>query len=170
MDDLKRSRKFYYLSLFCLVPIIGVIVGIILVYRSLFMFKSYKLLLVALIALSGGIILSIIVPNYLRNDLKYGYETGKLFAILDADYLDSISVKLEDYKKKNGVYPENLIELKNKYPYLEIIDPLLGRNPKAHKQLNFYYQPAGETYILFSSGIDGIPGTKDDIYPRKPLK
>jgi len=41
---------------------------------------------------------------------------------------------------------------------------LLSRN-SVNKKTKFNYKRVGSKYYLFSSGIDGIPNTSDDIYP-----
>jgi hypothetical protein len=116
---------------------------------------------------TGGILINSVVTKSLQEELKYGKDTSEIFSELSAQFLDSISSKLAVYKIKNGHYPESLVILKAEYPQLIIIDPLLGRNPDIHKQVYFYYKLNGEKYILFSSGIDGIPNTSDDIFPKK---
>lgn len=164
----KRIRKFYFLSLLCLIPFLGAIVAIILLIYAIFVFKSFKLLFIVSILSIGGILFNSIEGKIMEKELKYGKESSILFSELSAEFLDSISTKLEIYKIKNGHYPESLLELKAQYPRLIITDPLLERNSEAHKQLYFYYHLNGEKYILFSSGIDCIPNTADDIFPKKP--
>ena len=170
LESSKRVRKFYFLSLFCLIPILGFLFGVILIIYALLVFKNYKLLFVILINVGIGILFMKFEKDYLKRDLMFGKDTEGLFSKLDADLLDKITKSLEDYKRKNGEYPDSLEELNKMYPELEIIDPLLGRNPSSHNQINFYYNKTANKYILFSVGVDGVPNTKDDIFPRKPLK
>jgi hypothetical protein len=166
----KKIRKFYYLSLLCLFPGLGIIVGIILGCYAIFKFKSIKLFLTIVITTTVGVFLIIVDNYYLKQDQMYGKDTEKLFYKLAASELDEITKNLEHYKLKHGDYPDSLQQLEAENPFLSIKDPLLARNPDAHKFLYFYYKKTAAGYSLFSSGIDGIPNTKDDIYPRTLLK
>lgn len=165
-----KIRKFYFLSLLCLFPLYGIIVGVILSCYAIFKFKSLPLFLTILGMTIGGWFVFKLDSYYLQQDLKYGKDVGNLFALQAADDLDQIAQRCEKYKLKYGNYPDSLQQLKKEYPSLEIMDPLLGRNSAAYKSINFHYEKKGQGYLLFSSGIDGIPNTSDDIYPRKNLK
>ena len=123
--------------------------------------------MLVLVASSGGWFIKVTAEKRLENEVKYGEESSEMFSEWSLKNLDSISNKLEEYKVKRGKYTENLSMLKSQYPELDIIDPLLDRNPEAHSQFNFYYRLSGGKYTLFSSGIDCLPNTADDIYPSK---
>jgi hypothetical protein len=118
----------------------------------------------------GGLVLIKVDSYYLERDLKYGKATENGFVLIAADELDQITKSLQEYKSKYDSYPDSLQQLEKEYPFLSITDPLLGRNSEIHKTINFNYKRTEEGYILFSSGVDGIPNTKDDIYPRTHLK
>ena len=166
----KRLRKFYYLSLLCLIPGFGILIGIVLLCYAIFVFRNLKLIFVILLTIGAGILLLKLDGYYLNRDLKYGKEHDNDFSLLAADDLDKIVQHLDLYKLQHGEYPDSLQQLQKQDPTLNIMDPLLGRNSAAHKFINYYYQRKDDSYILFSSGIDGIPNTKDDIYPRKAIK
>ena len=170
VEKKKRLRKFFYLSLLCLFPGFGILIGIVLLCYAIFVFRNLKLIFVILLAIGGGILLLKLDEHYLSQELKYGIDTGNGFSVLAEDDLDKIVQHLDLYKLQHGGYPDSLQQLKKQDPTLNIIDPLLGRNSAAHKFINYYYQKKDDSYILFSSGIDGIPHTKDDLFPRKPLK
>jgi hypothetical protein len=119
------------------------------------------------VAATGGWFIKIAAEKNLEYETKYGEDFSEMFSEWSLKNLDSISNKLEEYKVKRGKYPENLSVLKGQYPELDITDPLLNRNPEAHSQFNFYYRLSGEKYALFSSGVDCIPNTADDIFPSK---
>jgi Type II secretion system (T2SS), protein G len=166
----KKIRKFYYLSLLCLIPGFGIIGGIILSCYAIFKFKSIKLFLTVVLATVGGIFLVKLDNYYLEQKIMYGKEFEN-FAVQEvANDLELISKNLEHYKLKYGDYPDSLQQLKDENPFLSIKDPLLTRNKQAHKFIFYYYQKANDGYSLFSSGRDGIPNTSDDIYPRTHLK
>jgi hypothetical protein len=166
----KRLKKFYYLSLLCLFPGFGIIIGIVLLVYAVFVFKSIKLFCAILLTMTGGIALIKIDSYYLRRELMYGKATENLLAVQALNDLDDIVRNLELYKLRYQHYPDSLQQLEKQNPALVIKDPLLGRRPSAHKFVNFYYSRNDDKYILFSAGKDGIPNTTDDIYPRKPLK
>lgn len=170
VENNKRLRKFFYLSLLCLFPGFGILIGIVLLCYAIFVFRNLKLIFAILLAVGGGILLLKLDEHYLSQELKYGIDTGNGFSVLAEDDLDKIVQHLDLYKLQHGVYPDSLQQLKKQDPTLNIIDPLLGRNSAAHKFINYYYQKKDDSYVLFSSGIDGIPHTKDDLFPRKPLK
>jgi len=163
------QRKFYFLSLLGLIPGFGTIVSVVIIFYAIFRLKNIGLLILAFLIMVIGIVMGVINHNYLMNDIKFGENTGKRFSIFVADDLDTIAKKLEQYKSILGVYPDSLEELKKNYPEISIVDMLLSRNSHAHKSINFYYHRRGDKYILYSSGVDGIPNTPDDIYPRRPL-
>ncbi len=50
----KGIRKFYYLSLLCLIPALGVLIGLILLGFAIFKFKNQKLILVIIGAMALG--------------------------------------------------------------------------------------------------------------------
>ncbi|HSZ32847.1 MAG TPA: type II secretion system protein GspG [Puia sp.] len=166
----KGIRKYYYLSLLCVIPAFGIIIGLILTLYALLKFKDLKLFLLILILTGVGIFLMNVDMNNMKKDAVYGKETGTMYSVMAADLMDDIANKLEVYKIKTGKYPDSLTELKKMYPQLFINDPLSGHNGAIPKQTEFFYIRKEEKYTLFSVGIDGIPNTSDDIFLRKTLK
>ncbi len=75
------------------------------------------------------------------NDLFKGFFASKA--------LDDLRFQIEDYTYKHGAYPEKIDTISS------TVDPW-GRP--------FVYKKNDYTYIVFSTGADGIEGTKDDIY------
>ena len=73
-------------------------------------------------------------------------------------------MNIEFYKLQNGKYPDNLEQLQDNDPMAPITDAVQGSQMKEHPFYN--YEKVGEKYTLFSSGVDGIAGTKDDFYPQ----
>jgi len=163
-------KKFFYLSFFCLVPAFGIVVGIILSIYAIFRFKSIALFLTILFMTAGGMLLIKLDTVYLKNRMKYSKDVENSFTLLAANELDEIAQSLQKYKLKHGYFPDSLQQLEKEDVFLSIKDPLLARNPEAHRTLYFNYKKTEAGYILFSSGPDGIPNTKDDIYPRTHLK
>ncbi len=74
--------------------------------------------------------------------------------------MNSIVKEIEFYKIEHGTYPDSLKQLNAKNEFLDIYDPVQGDNNAI-----FNYHRIGNKYTLFSSGLDQVPGTADDIYP-----
>ena len=79
--------------------------------------------------------------------------------------LNTLMKDIEFYKIKNGAYPDSLEQISKDDPMAWIDDPLQSGFGNS-ENIKFNYQKVGNHYYLFSSGIDGIPNTKDDIYPQ----
>ena len=79
--------------------------------------------------------------------------------------MNSLIRDIEFYKLKNGFYPDSLTQLENDMLFL--FDPI----QTTQNGVNIYYnfENLGDTYLLFSSGIDGVPHTADDIFPQSDL-
>src|SRR5580704_13971135 len=120
----ERLRKFYYLSLFCLIPGFGILIGIYFLFLAVFEFKSIKFFILILVEATLSYAFVAIGSSYLADDLKYGKQTGNLMSTLVIDQLDSIAAKLELYKSKFGEYPDSLEQLRGMSFGLSITDPL----------------------------------------------
>ena len=79
-------------------------------------------------------------------------------------FLNSLVKDIEFYKTINGTYPDSLEQLTENNEIAYIHDPLLFQ--PGTKNTKFNYQKIGNRYTLFSSGVDRIPNTSDDIYPN----
>ena len=76
--------------------------------------------------------------------------------------LNSLIKNIEFYKLSHGHYPDNLKQLLDDDKLAPINDAAQGMNTKENSYYN--YEKVGDKYVLFSSGQDGIPKTKDDLY------
>ena len=99
----------------------------------------YHLLALIAIVIAGTISLHIMFMG--SGDLFKGF-----FA---SETVNDLRFQIEEYTLKNGSYPENLDVISTR------ADPW-GR-PYVYKKNEY-------TYIVFSTGADGLEGTKDDIY------
>jgi hypothetical protein len=63
----------------------------------------------------------------------------------------------------HGQYPERLEQLTDEDKLAPIYDAAQGMNAKGIVLYN--YKKIGDKYSLFSSGQDGMPNTKDDLFP-----
>jgi len=155
----KVNKPPYLLGLLGFIPLVGFFVGIGLVLYSFIKYKDRKLTIIGL----ACILFSVLVYSSLFY-LGFKSESGKKgWAKHSKIILNSLIKHVEYYKLENGVYPESLIQLKSKNDPVSIEDPTQSINNR--KNVYFNYNNLGQKYQLFSSGLDGIPNTKDDIYP-----
>ena len=95
--------------------------------------------------------------------LKYGKLPKEGFTNVSQMQLNRLVKDVEFYKLQNGQYPDSLQQLKEDDKLISIDDPIDAFGSKGWKPFN--YKKVGEKYLIFSSGIDGIPYTKDDLFP-----
>ena len=81
--------------------------------------------------------------------------------------LNSLVKNIEYYKLTHGQYPDSLKQLLEDDKLAPINDAVQGMNTKGDSYYN--YGKVGDKYFLFSSGPDGIPKTKDDLFPQVPI-
>ena len=111
--------------------------------------KIFALIIIISLGVSGGFIY-----KEFKKELRYTREDSS-WESCKYD-LRQLQVKLEKYYSDNKKYPNNLKEL-FKEIYIEekdIVDPW---------KREFFYQKNKKSYILFSFGKDGNPGTLDDV-------
>jgi predicted nucleic-acid-binding protein len=160
----ERQQKFYAISIWCLVPVLGIIVAIILIFYAIFNLRSKVFLAVILIE----IVLNISITYYMEHEMdrKVFYSPPELVSY----DLDNVVAKLELYKTRKGDFPDNLQQLQKEFPNVNIGDTLLRSTISRVKFGYYYYQRKGDKFLLFSTGWDRIPFNDDDIYPHDPLK
>ena len=152
--------RLYYWGFLGLIPLVGGITGIILLFRGIFQYKDAKLVLIG----TGCILLTVGVYSYMFYDSEYGKSTGKSFEHVAQMELNNCMKDVEFFKMQHGVYPNSLEQIKANNQLLTIDDPLQTRK-FGNKITKFNYHRVGGNYYLFSSGLDGIPNTSDDLYP-----
>ena len=76
--------------------------------------------------------------------------------------LNNLVKDIEFYKIKNGQYPDSLQQLTISSVFIN--DPIESNQESTNHLFN--YLKVDDKYRLFSSGEDGIPNTKDDLYPQ----
>jgi hypothetical protein len=145
-----------------LIPLVGGVVGIGLILLGIFKYRDKKLILIGTFAL----LFTIGVYGSMFYYTFYSDAGGKNVVPITQVWLNDLIKDVEFYKLKNRVYPDSLEQLRNlnNMELVYIDDPILSRRPRA-KLTKFNYHKIGDKYILFSSGLDKIPGTSDDIYP-----
>jgi len=136
-----------------LLPLIGGIHGVIMIINGIFKYKDKKFALIGL----AGVLFTIAVYA----PLVYLSSQGSGFVEISKIQLNSLVKEIEFYKIQNCSYPDSLEQLDLKNNFTNIYDPVQN-NQKNNK---YNYHKIGNKYTLFSSGIDKIPNTADDIYP-----
>jgi len=156
-----KSKPPYLIGLICIIPLIGAFVGFGLLMYGIFKYKDKWLTIIG----ACGIAWTVLVYSTSLYQLEYGIQSQKGFAQISQMQINKLMKDIEFYKLKYGTYPDSLEQISKEDQMAWINDPLqsLKFNKKGGK---FNYQKVGDHYYLFSSGIDGIPNTKDDIYPQ----
>jgi hypothetical protein len=150
-------NKIYYLGLLGIVPILGIFIGVILLFIGLKQ-KDRKLILIGLV----DILISLAIENLFIKRLE---NTGFMHKAEERSAQNAINmaaVGIETFKSHNGNYPDSLAQI-GPYPKL---DPF---HFGSQKPVYFNYKKLDIGYILFSPGYDKIPNTGDDIYPQKNI-
>lgn len=152
------KRVPYFFTPFLIIPIVGGIFGIFFVLFYIFLYRDKFIIICGCI----GIVISLIYGTFFGFNLKNGEKMQQAVTVLSIKEMDEISGYLEIYKKKYGEYPDSLIELKNLNPKIDLFDPVLNLKTGKLTQFNYELIPGG--YKLYSSGLDTISGTEDDLF------
>jgi len=147
-----------------LIPLVGAFVGIWLVIQGVSKYKDKKLIIIGIAALSFTVAIYLSMIYY----FQYSEQYRKDFAVFSQPDMNSLVKSIEFYKIQNGSYPDSLEELTATDKMVIIHDPILAGKPVINKG-QFYYKKMGNRYSLFSSGVDRIPHTDDDLLPSSDL-
>jgi Type II secretion system (T2SS), protein G len=160
-----KFKSVYFVSLLCFIPILGIFIGVLLIFLGVLHYRDK----IVVIAGALGVIISISIFSYLNisltNSTLKSPEFKKALAWSAQTQLDNLIKEIEFYKLQKGAYPGSLQQLNSKGTLNSIYDPIQFEN-QGRKNTVYNYHKLGDKYLLFSSGIDGIPNTKDDIYPN----
>jgi hypothetical protein len=151
----------YWLAVFCLIPVLGFFAGILILILGLIKYKN------KLFPILGGIGIALnitICTMFIYQAVKKWHPFRDSFSMVSEMQLETLVKDIEYYKVKNGQYPDSLPQLRKSDKTVSIHDPLQTEWSGPNARYN--YKKIGEKYTVFSSGPDGIPGTKDDIYPN----
>jgi hypothetical protein len=159
----RKSKPPYLLGLLCLIPLIGAFVGLGLLIVGIVQYKDKWLIIIG----SFGILFTVIIYSSIFLFFRYGKFPKEGFAKISQVELNRLVKDVEFYKLQNGHYPDSLQQLLEDDKLISINDQTQGFWVKPQKTYN--YKRVGEKYLLFSSGIDGIPYTKDDLFPTIEL-
>ena len=162
-----RSHRFFYpkpnyaWGLLCLVPLIGFFNGIVMIVKGISKYKDIKYTVIGI----GGVLLTIGLYGSLFYQMKFGTAFDSADKEMAVDNLNTLVKSIEFYKLQNNHYPDSLQEV-NEGGLAVISDNMDKSDMFSFKNVKLYnYKKVGNKYILFSSGFDGIPYTKDDVYP-----
>jgi hypothetical protein len=160
-DLIERSKPPYLLGLLCIIPLVGAFVGFGLLMYGIFKYKDKWLVIIG----AAGIVWTIYVYSSLNYD-RNSKEVRDGLAKSSQMEINGLMKDIEFYKLKNSVYPDSLEQISQDDQMVSIIDPLQAFGSDKKKNTKFNYQKVGNHYYLYSSGLDGIPNTNDDIYPQ----
>jgi hypothetical protein len=155
-----KSKPPYLLGLLCLIPLVGAFIGAGLLLYGLLKYKDKWLSIIG----AAGILWTIILYSTLFYAGKNALVFKKGFENISQMQLNSLVKNVEYYKLTHGQYPDSLTQLLAEDKLAPINDAAQGMNIKATVYYN--YEKIGDKYSLFSSGQDGMPNTKDDLYPQ----
>ena len=155
-----KPKPPYLLGLLCLIPLIGAFVGLGLLLYGLLKYKDKWLAIIG----AGGILWTIIIylTLFYAGTHASVFKTG--FEDISQIQLNSLVKNIEFYKLVHGQYPDNLKQLLDDDKFSPINDAAQGMKTKPNTYYN--YEKTGDKYLLFSSGQNGIPNTKDDLFPQ----
>ena len=155
-----KSKPPYLLGLLCLIPLVGAFVGLGLLLYGLIKYKDKWLSIIG----ATGILWTIIVYSTLFYAGTHASVFRKGFEEISQMQLNSLVKNVEYYKLIHGQYPDNLKQLLEDDKLAPINDAVQSMKIKGNSYYN--YEKIGDRYSLFSSGQDGIPNTKDDLFPQ----
>jgi hypothetical protein len=155
-----KAKPPYLLGLICIIPLVGAFVGFGLLLYGLLKYKDKWLTIIG----AAGILWTILVYSTLFYFGKNHPDARKGFEDISQLQLNSLVKNIEYYKLTHGQYPEKLEQITDEDKLAPIYDAAQGMNAK--EIVIYNYTKIGDKYSLFSSGQDGIPNTKDDLFPE----
>ena len=142
-----------------IVPLIGFFVGSVLLLQGIFVYRNRKLVIVGLLAMA----VSLAPYGILFYKMEYSKNGRAEFESLSKLNIKSLVTLVEYYKLTKGEYPDSLQQLFAIDSFAFIHDPLRKRSDSTTR---YIYRNKGNTYTLYSLGIDGIDRTNDDLFPQ----
>ena len=158
------AKKYYWYGIFTVIPIAGLIMGVLL-FRKGLLLKDRVLCFIGTLGI-------LITGAFFLGGLFYSKysNVGKAKRVELARYsLNQVMRDVEFYKLQFGHYPDSLQELKFVDITVFIKDPLSQKGVFSKKLDYLNYKKVDSShYTLFSAGLDQIPHTVDDVYPFIP--
>jgi len=154
--SIKSIKPRYLIGILCLIPLVGALIGFGMIMFGIFQYRDKWVVFIGAI----GILVTV---YFIKSNDLHSKSSIKNFAAGDKYELNDLVKQIEFYKLQNGVYPDSLKQIDVKGEMVIINDPILSLSEC--KNTLFNYHRIGKKYTLFSSGIDTIPNSADDIYP-----
>lgn len=143
----------YIRGLICFIPLIGAFAGFVFILQGISKYKDKWFTLIGVF----GILFTVVLYGTLFPEIWNEKVRNEKNTEHAKSWMNNLIKDIEFYKIQNGKYPESFDDLDS----YSIYDPT-----QDGKNNCFNYKLIGDKYLLFSSGIDRIPNTKDDIYPE----
>lgn len=159
-SSIQNSKPPYLFGFLCLIPLVGALVGIVMLILGITKYKDKWFSLIG----AFGIFITIAIYSSLAYFTMNGSAAKTGFAQISQMQLNSLVPNIEYYKLEKGHYPATLKDVLEVDKIAPINDVVQAIN--YNKKALYNYKNLGETYLLFSSGQDGIANTKDDVYPQ----
>ncbi len=147
----------YWVGIFGFIPLVGTLVGFVLIMFGIFHYKDKWLVIVG----SACILFTVFIYSTAFNEMNTPESFESSISKFSQNNLNNLVKEIEFYKLQNGEYPDSLRELK-KDIFLLKTDPI--QNNKG-TNVDYYYEKIHNRYKLFSLGKDGLANTEDDIHP-----
>ena len=164
-----NTKAPFLFGLLCLIPLVGIFVGIVMIFYGLLKYKNWYFTLIGLF----GIIWSIIVYSSLYYYGTHNKAANKSKVIFTEGMLNKVDMSLSFYKNEYNFYPDSLSELNKVDSFPQYIDPFKLekiRLKETKNDLLFEYKKVNDGYVLYSVGIDEKKHTSDDIYSKNSKK
>jgi len=152
-------KPVYLIGLLCFIPLIGAIVGLVLIILGISHYKDKVFVIIGAL----GILFTVAMYSSLFYYVNTSSSFDGGFAELEQMEVNDLVKSVEFYKLQNGTYPDSLKQIQTRNSMTSIDDPALVFKKKTSTQ--YQYQKKGNKYLLFSVGKDGLKNTPDDIYP-----
>jgi hypothetical protein len=155
-----KPGALYALGILCLLPLIGFFAGVVFLILGIVHYKDKWFSLMG----AFGIVWTIAIYSSLFYVGFYSSFGKNNFAKLSQQNLNGLVSEIEFYKIQHGNYPDSLKQLSSNNKFIFIHDVIPGKSLGGNDLYN--YEKRGDKYVLFSSGVDGVPYTKDDLFPQ----
>ena len=159
-NDNKKGKVHYWWGLLGLIPLLGAIVGFVLVLLGIFRYRNKTLVYIG----TACILFTVGLYSYLIYVARNSDEVATGFATISQMQVNGLVKDIEFYKIQHGVYPNKLEDLQENNELVTIVDPIL-LNHSTKGNLNYQYEKVGDRYKIYSVGVDRVDNTTDDIYP-----
>ncbi len=157
------KKTLLLLLLISIIPLVGAFVGLVLIILG----NKQKQNQLTRIGIFGIITTILTYSVFILIGQNINAKTSDRYVRLTEKTLNQLILGMNEYKLTHGKYPKDLETLSKSDETIIINDPILLFKMDDTIKTTFEYETDGNSFKLFSVGIDGKPNTKDDIYPKK---